>query len=361
MALAPVRSPELITVTAQRPPAEGFRPTFTIQVDGQDRSEILAQRLLSINLTDNSGGEADTLELAFDDSHDETLLGGAIEMPRKGAVLALSLGYIETGVLPMGTFVVDETELSGPPDTLLVRARSGDLRGAPDSRWKAQKTRSHRDTTVGAIVARIAGEHATAAVVEESFKGRTITHIDQTNESDLHFLTRVARREGAIFTLKGGTSGTKAIFAKSGSPRSASGAEPSTVTLTRSQLINWRMTLATRDAHGSVIAKWRDKTKAKVEFVTAGLGDPKRTLRTVHDSAASAQRAADAELDRLSRAAKGALSLTLVGDSNLAAGTRMSVSGVRTSIDGAWVVKTVTHNLDWAGGGFTSAIDGERS
>jgi uncharacterized protein len=350
----PTRTPEVVVVTGQRPPRDGVRPAFAITVDGQDRTAILQERLLSITLTDNSGGEADTLELTFDDSHDETLLGGAIESPRKGVWLEFSLGYIETGLVPMGRFIVDETEYSGPPDLVLVRARATDLRGSADSRWKAQKTRSHRATSVGALVAKIAAEHGQEPVVDETLKPKAIAHIDQTNESDLHFLTRLARREGAIFSLKGG----KAIFAKAGTPRTASGREPSTVTLTRPSLKSWRLTLATRGSHGSIITKWRDRGSAKIVRVTAGSGDPKRTLRTVYESEAAATRAGEAELARLGRAAKGALELELVGRATLAAGSRLTLEGVRAGIDGDWVAKTVEHRLDWSSGGYSTRVEG---
>jgi uncharacterized protein len=347
-------APEVVVVTGQRPAREGVRPAFAITVDDQDRTVALQARLLSIGLTDNSGGEADTLELTFDDSHDETLLGGAIEAPRKGVWLELSLGYVETGLVPMGRFIVDETEYSGPPDLVMVRARSTDLRGSADSRWKAQKTRSHRAITIGDLVAKIAGEHGQEPVVDADLKPKLIAHIDQTNESDLHFLTRLARREGGVFSLKGG----KVIFAKVGAPRTASGAEPSKVTLTRPQLTSWRLTLATRGSHGSILAKWRDRPAAKTTTVTAGSGDPKRTLRHVYESEASAQRAAEAELARLGRAAKGALELELVGKATLAAGARITLEGVRTGIDGDWVAKTVEHRLDWSSGGYTSRVEG---
>ncbi len=48
-------------------------------------------------------------------------------------MLALYLGYEETGVAPMGRYTVDTLTFSGAPDTLLIKAKSGDSRSAGKS------------------------------------------------------------------------------------------------------------------------------------------------------------------------------------------------------------------------------------
>ena len=47
----------------------------------------------------------------------------------------------------MGAYTVDELELSGPPQTLTIRARAADLRQS----LKAPKTRAWDATTLGAL------------------------------------------------------------------------------------------------------------------------------------------------------------------------------------------------------------------
>jgi uncharacterized protein len=349
-----VAQTELVVVTGQRLRGEGFTPSFKVLTDGVDRTAALSARLLTLTLTDNSGGEADTLELSFDDSQDTTFKGGAIEVPRKGAWLELSLGYLETGLLAMGRFIVDETEISGPPDVMTVRARSADVGGARTAKWKAHKSRSHATTTLGALVTKIAREHGQEAAIAPDVDSLPIPAIAQSRESDLHFLTRVARREGAVFALKGG----KAVVVKRGAPRTAAGVVPEAVTFQRSQLTSWRLTQATRDSHGSVRARWRDKAAARERFASAGTGDPKRTLRSTFASEAEAQSGATAELARLTRNTGGALEVTVSGRAALAAGGRIVLDGVRSGLDGTWVVETVEHQMDWSGGGYTCRLEG---
>jgi phage protein D len=64
----------------------------------------------------------------------------------------LWLGWDDTGLIDKGSFTVDETEHSGAPDTLSIRARSADLRGG----LKAKKERSFDATTLGTVIGAIA-------------------------------------------------------------------------------------------------------------------------------------------------------------------------------------------------------------
>ncbi|MDE9500167.1 phage late control D family protein, partial [Xenorhabdus bovienii] len=78
---------------------------------------------MSLTLTDNRGFEADQLDLELDDSD------GKLDLPSRGNILTLELGWYGQALTPKGKFVVDEIEHSGAPDRLTVRARSADLRG----------------------------------------------------------------------------------------------------------------------------------------------------------------------------------------------------------------------------------------
>ncbi|MEB0038843.1 phage late control D family protein, partial [Pseudomonas sp. RTS2] len=79
-------------------------------------------RLVSLELTDNRGIEADQLSITLSD-HD-----GLLVMPSKGALAELWLGWSDTGLVSKGTYIIDEIEHSGAPDILSIRARSADLR-----------------------------------------------------------------------------------------------------------------------------------------------------------------------------------------------------------------------------------------
>lgn len=104
------------------------------------------QRLISIELTDNRGLEADQLDITLSD-HDVLLA-----TPPRGATLHLWLGWSDAGLVDKGTYTVDETEHSGAPDTLSIRARSADLCGG----LKVKKERSWSPATLGTVIGAIA-------------------------------------------------------------------------------------------------------------------------------------------------------------------------------------------------------------
>ena len=99
------------------------KPICRVVVAGNDITAMLEQRLISIELTDNRGMEADQLDITLSD-HD-----GLLAIPPRDAAIDLWLGWDDTGLIYKGRYNVDETEHSGAPDTLSIRARSADLSG----------------------------------------------------------------------------------------------------------------------------------------------------------------------------------------------------------------------------------------
>ena len=87
---------------------------------------------MSLTVSDRAGLHTDTVEIRLDDRE------GHIDLPNKGAELKVSIGDKEQGLVQMGLYTVDEIELSGPPDTLIIRAKAANMR----SSLKEHKTRS---------------------------------------------------------------------------------------------------------------------------------------------------------------------------------------------------------------------------
>lgn len=322
----------------------GLRPDFRLTLGDQDLTAKIAARLLTLNVRDNSGDEADELELTLDDRDN------AIEAPRRGVVLSLSLGWAGELLTPIGAFTVDECEPSGPPDLLTIRAKAADMREGA----KAQRSRSFRDTTIGAIVSRIATENGLTPAVAEPLASIQIGHRDQANESDLHFLTRLGRDYGAVAAPKDG----RLVFAPAGTGLSASGQTLEAVVLdrTRGDLLSWRGLSADRSSHGSVRARWRDAGAARTRRVTAGSGDPSKTLSRIYPNEAAARAAAEAELARLGRAGNG-VSLTLPGRAEIFAQTPVETRGLRPELTGRWIAETVEHAVDWSTSAFVTTVE----
>lgn len=312
-----------------------------IHVGGVDVTERFQDRLVSITVTDNSGEQSDEIEIELDDR------GYALEEPERGAALEVHLGYVGEGLYPVGRFVVDEAWPEGPPDVLKIKGKAADMR----SGLKAPRNRAWRQTTVGEIVGAIAGEHGLEPAVSAELASRPIEHLDQTNESDLHLLTRLGRDQGAVAAPKGG----RLVFATPSSGKSATGEPLAEVTLDRKDLTDWKGVSADRESYGTVRARYRDLGAARTVFATAGGGEPVRTLRNTYPNEAAAKAAAEAEIARQGRAT-GGVELTMPGRPEIAAQTPIVLTGIRPSLCRRWIATTVTHQLDWSSGGFVTTV-----
>ncbi|HIH9250021.1 TPA: phage late control D family protein [Enterobacter ludwigii] len=358
-------------------------PAFMLKQDNEDITQDFSDRLISLTMTDNRGFEADQLDIELDDTD------GQIAMPPRGATLTLWLGWQDSALIKKGTFTVDEIEHRGAPDTLTIRGRSADFRGSLNSR----REQSWHDTTIGVIVETIAARNKLEASVVDTLKAIPVPHIDQTQESDAVFLSRLADRNGAAVSVKAGN----LLFLKAGSGKTASGKPIPQMTLERGDGDRHQFAIADREAYTGVTAKWlhtRDpkpqkqkvklKRKLKEQHLRA-LQHPKATkatskpkakkeqearegeymvgesdnvleLTTIYATKAQAMRAAQAKWDKLQRGvAEFSISLA-IGRADLFPETPIAVKGFKHVIDEqAWIISRVVHNLN--GNGYTTGLE----
>lgn len=318
-----------------------MRPVFRIVIDGrQDVTDRVRDRLLSLRVTDETGLRSDAVELRLDDR------GSALALPRRGAEMEVSLGWEGRRERVEGAYVVDEVELSGPPRTLAVRAKAADMH----SSLKAQKTRSWDDVSLGGLVSSVAADHGLEARVGSALRGVRIPHLDQTEESDLHLLTRLAQDHDAVAKPAGGL----LLFVPRGEAASATGRPMPVVDVRPGDCRRWSATIADREAYRSVLAHWHEPESGDRRTATAGSGEPAWTLRRTWASASEAREAARAKLSELKR---GTVRLSLdIGPGNPAvkAEAELRLRGFRAGVDGRWVCSRVIHALD-AGGYVTRA------
>lgn len=219
-------------------------PVVQITVDGLSIDSLIRRRLINLTHTDNRGFEADTVELELDDTD------GQLDLPGRGAIITLALGWAASGLVSKGSFTVDEVAHHGAPDTLSIRARSADLRAG----LTTQRERSWHATTLGAIVATIADENGLQASIPPSLSQLTIDHIDQTNETAANLLTRLGQQFDAIATVKDG----RLLFIPASGGVSASGKRLPAVTLTRRSGDRHSFQIADRQTYTTVRALYND-------------------------------------------------------------------------------------------------------
>jgi phage protein D len=170
-----------------------MRPSFSITANGNDITGSLSERLVSLEVVDTVDETSDSLTIVLEDTT------GTLALPKSGARLEVAIGYNGQNTR-LGAFVVDDVQIEGPPDTIVVTCSSTPFvegQGGSAS-FTSRKTRSWDGKTIGDIVQTIAGECNLEAVVDETLEGVTIPHIDQLGESDSNLLIRIARRFGAV-------------------------------------------------------------------------------------------------------------------------------------------------------------------
>ncbi len=134
----------------------------------------LAERQdLNAVLLPSGGFEADTLEITIDDAD------GKIELPPRGVEISVAIGWRGEPLTHKGVFTVDEVSHSGPPDQLVVTARSADFR----QDFNVKREYSWHDIKVGKVVSAIAGRYNLTPAVSRQLIDIEIDHADQTTRA----------------------------------------------------------------------------------------------------------------------------------------------------------------------------------
>jgi phage protein D len=318
-------------------------PAYRITVDGNDIAHLVSPRLMSLDLTDNRGIEADQLSITLSD-HD-----GLLAIPPTGAVIRLWLGWSDTGLVDKGTYTVDETEHCGAPDVLTIRARSADLRKS----LKTKRERSWSNTTLGDVLGDIALGNGLTTTIAGTLDGLPILQLDQANESDANLISRIGEEFDAVVTVKAGC----LLCLPAGGGKTASGADLPHITLTRADGDQHRYLQADRDSYDGVRAYFYDVNSAEKQQAIAGGGENLKDLRHTYSDQQSALRAARAEFNRLQRGS-ATLSYTLaVGRPDLIPELTYSLEGVKTEIDQIiWYGGNVQHSVS-ADSGYTVSLE----
>ena len=167
-------------------------PDYLIKYEGKDITADLKYSLLGISYTDYLGGQSDELQVSFEDTDGRWL---RTWYPEQGDALSLSVGDQFTGMVSWGSFEIAEIEYEHPPSTVTIKALSTGITRAN----RTLQPKAYEKTTLDKIVRTI------AARLKLSVTG-TVAKIDiervtQYQESDVEFLTRLAREYGHTFKI----------------------------------------------------------------------------------------------------------------------------------------------------------------
>ena len=360
--------------------ARHLTPAAELTIDGRRFGTEAMSRIISISLTDKRGFEADELTIELDD-HD-----GTIAIPKTGSKITLKLGYQETGLVEKGEYLVSEFTASGSPDRLSITARAADLAEA----LAEQVEKSWHKQTLYQIIETIAKKHKYEYIISKDYQNQKIEHIDQTNESDASFMSRLAEQYDAIATVKNG----KLLFIPAGESQTASGQPILPTTITRASGDSHSFTYSSSNSYQAVRAYYTDKKTGQKKEVIVNKdnaypnkkttqqtktvkgktfkakkkennnqkvntdGQKIKTLRHLYATESGAWSGARGAFKKIQRGV-AEFSITLaVGRPDLYPETPAVVKGFKPEIDAeAWLITEVSHKID--SGGYTAGIQFE--
>ncbi len=316
-----------------------MKPAYKLQVDGQDVN-LSGGQLLNLSLTDNKAFDADQLSVNIADA------GNILNLPKHGAKVQLWLGWEVNGVPQLtykGSFVVDQSGYAINPRELSFTANSANFRAG----LATVNSKSYHHKTIGEITATIAKKHQLSLQIPAAAEAIAIEHIDQSNESDGHFLTRLARQHDALLNIKNDT----LLWLPNAKGRTATGKTLPTLTFSAADCTAASYSESDRDSeYTGVKARWHNPDTGLNVCELAGNGDNPQRLKRRYPSQNEALRAATAEWQKLQRS-KQALSLSLTkGRPEWITESPVKVTGIKPTIDTlTWTTVKVTHQLDTKG------------
>jgi phage protein D len=323
-----------------------MKPTFRIVADGRDISALFNDRLLMLRTSDKPGMESDEFELRIDDRDQ------AVALPSRGASIEVYLGYSGQALTRLGRYTVDEVELSGPPDSLVIRGKASDMRGS----GKTTRSGSWENVPLQQIVGDIAARNGWQPACSVATK---VPRVDQFNESDFNFITRLAKQYDC--TAKVGD-GKLLVLPRQGG-QSASGKALGMVTISRHDVSRYQFRLGDKSTHKAVQTKHQDKKSGTLQVVDLGNDEapdglpPVHTDRHIYPNKSAAQQAAKSRLAAFNRSTAG-VRLEMAGRTDLFAERMISAQGFKPGLDGEYLVDSVEQVFTQSGWTTTAECNG---
>lgn len=313
-----------------------MKPSFRIVADSRDITALINDRLLLLRTSDKPGMESDEFELRIDDRNQ------AVSLPVRGAKIEVYLGY-DQKLARLGSYTVDEVEVTGPPDTITIRGKASDMRGS----GKTTRSGSWEGVPLAQIVRDVAARNGWTPVCSVQTK---VARIDQNNESDFNFITRLARQYDCTAKVADG----KLLVMPRQAGQSASGKALAMITITRADVSRYSFKFGDRSSQKAVKTKHQDKKSGALAVIElsndeAPAGLPAvHTDRHIYPDKGAAEQAAKARLAAFNRSTAG-VRLEMVGRTDLFAERRINAQGFKAGLDGEYLVDSVEQVFTQAG------------
>lgn len=316
-------------------------PKVIVDIDGVPVSGLFFARLVSLTVTDREGIQSDTLEMVFNDAKPH------FASPRRGAVANVKIFSGGIGGAFVGSYVIDRVENACLPYTIKVSGHSADLR----SEMKTNRSEHWDNKSVKDIVSEKAKRYGLDPKVSDAVSGHVYRWIGQQDESDLHFLERLAKRHGALFTIKNGN----LLWLERGAGKTAKGnAIPSSIIVATSVVLgSCRVSEADVDQFGKIKAYYQDRAGAKRQEVVVEGNPDAEGEHVLRDPFSSKEEATAAAKSFAKEMLQGSVTTacTIVGRPSLMAGQPVIYKGVHPNADDRpFILGMVKHSFSKSGG-----------
>lgn len=308
---------------------------FKLEANGVDVTKQLNTQTSEISFTDEDGTVSDEISLRVEGLH---------KRPKIADELKLWLGTKEKGLFYCGLFQVSRTPVTyGEENFLNITATAVDF----SKNLKVKKSQSYENCSIKEICEIIAARHNLS--VKSDFEDIYVLYVEQSTESDLHFLKRIASEYNALFSIKNNT----LVFHKKIKNGKKSEDLPR-FNLKISDNNNIRIEPTNKTSYNSCKAVWRDTKDNMQKSVTIGDGEPVYLLKDAFESEADAKSKAEAALQKANAGTKEG---TIKCDGfEVYAGGILSLSGTLED-DDEYHIKRVDHIVNSSGWKITIKIE----
>lgn len=319
-------------------------PSWSLVYAGQNITADITKMV--IDITYNVGAsrgmqhdehQADEIEVTLED-RDRRWQGSWF--PVRGDIVTLQIGYIGEQFLDCGDYQVDELELKGPPDTFHLKCIGTGI--TPSIR--TPRSAAYETQTLLQVAQTVAQRHNLTVVGLAGNNNVSFARVTQRNETDLHFLQRLAAAHNYSFSIRG----NQLIFYD----RTQLEQRPTVLTVLRTQTKNFEFKTRTQQIYKSAsVAYQNPATKQLITGTTtdstAPTGDDLHVV-TRCETPQQAQLKADSALHEANRfEVTGRLETE--GTVLLVAGVNIAIQGFYT-FDGNYHIEGARHHLERSGG-----------
>ena len=314
-------------------------PILKLTADSKPLNDQVMARIMTLSVTDNKNLDADELTLTLDD-HD-----GALALPKRGVKLQCWMGFEDAGIHDMGIYIVDSSEWAGTPDTISIRAKSADFK----SSLKSGHSQSYHNKTLGEIAETVAKRQQLTLSIKPELVSIDVGHVDQTDESDIHLLTRLCHQYGAVVNIKHG----KLLIFTANSNVSASGHPLDITIITHQTGDQFRYSVEDRQSdYDNVSASYQDTKTATRKTVNNNEAKTKtRRLKGTYKSKEAATAAANAEAKRIKEEQAKFSITTAYAYPAVTTESPITLQGFKAEIDALkWTVDKATHTYGKSSG-----------